>query len=411
VPEERIVIIGAGLAGMSAADTLRAQGFDGTITLVGDEAHLPYTKPPLSKQFLRGEMQAHELALRPASWYEERNIDLVLGRAATKIDTARRTVTLAAGEELPYDRALVTTGGSARKVPVAGSELEGVHTLRTIEDAVAIRERLQPGSPVVVVGAGFIGAEVAASARMLGCEVTILEVAALPLSRVLGAEVGRLYTDLHASHGVRVRCGVGLDEIRGGTEVTHVVGTDGSVYEATEVVVGVGIVPNDVPARGTDVRVENGLVVDEWCQTHAAGVYAAGDLAFHPNAIAGRSLRIEQWQNAQHQGQAAARNMIGVEKPFSEVPWFWSDQYDINLQMAGLPTPGSVPVFRGDVEGYQFSVFYLRDGVLEAVVGLNRVLDVRAGRKLIARRARITAEALADESVDLLALGAGAVTT
>jgi 3-phenylpropionate/trans-cinnamate dioxygenase ferredoxin reductase subunit len=400
VSEHRIVIIGAGLGGMSAADTLRSQGFDGALTLVGDEAHLPYTKPPLSKQLLRGEMRSDELALRPAIWYHERDIELMLGQRVKAIDTSRRRVLLG-HEELPYDQALIVTGGSARTVPAPGAELDGVFTLRTVEDALAISDRLKPGVPVVVVGAGFIGAEVAASARMLGCDVTILEVATLPLSRVLGAEVGQLYTNLHVSHGVRMLCGVGLHEIRGNTEVTHVVGTDGSVHEAAVVVIGVGITPNDAPALGSAITVDNGVVVDEWCRTHAPDVYAAGDLALHPNAIAGRSVRIEQWQNAQHQGQAAAKSMLGVGKPFSEVPWFWSDQYDVNLQMAGLPTPGSVPVFRGDVEGYQFSVFYLREGVVEAVVGLNRVLDVRAGRKLIAKHARISAELLADESVDL----------
>jgi 3-phenylpropionate/trans-cinnamate dioxygenase ferredoxin reductase subunit len=284
-----------------------------------------------------------------------------------------------------------------------------VHTLRTLEDAVAIRQRLVPGAPIVVVGAGFIGAEVAASARMLGCEVTILEIAEVPLNRVLGPQVGHIYTQIHRDHGVAVRCGVGLDTITGQHEVTEVIATDGTVHEATAVIIGVGLVPDEEMARDAEIVIGNGVVVDQFCRTSAQDVYAAGDIAFHPNPILGQSFRVEQWQNAQHQGQAAARSMLGIERPYAEIPWFWSDQYDLNLQMAGLPTATDSVVFRGDVDARTFSVFYLRDGVLEGVVGINRVLDVRVGRKLIAQRAVIAPNVLADESTDLASLVAAKV--
>jgi 3-phenylpropionate/trans-cinnamate dioxygenase ferredoxin reductase subunit len=394
---------------MSAADALRAGGFDGRVVLIGDEPRVPYTKPPLSKGVLRGEVSVDETALRPAEWYTDKGIELVLGERATSVDPDRHVVGLASGERIPYDKVLLATGGRARSLPCSGIDRDGVHTLRTIEDALAIKEHLTPGAPVVVVGAGFIGAEVAASARQRGCEVTMLEIAPVPLSRVLGPEVGTIYSDIHRARGVRVLCGVGLESIEGTSRVTHVVTTDGARHEASLVVIGVGLVPELELARDAGLQLSDGVVVDELCKTSAPDVYAAGDIAQHPNPILGRSIRVEQWQNGQHQAQAAARSMLGGNTPFAEVPWFWSDQYDVNLQMAGLPSATDVPVFRGEVESGSFSVFYLRDGVLEGVVGLNRPLDVRAGRKLIAQRAAIAPLLLADESTDLAALSKGRV--
>jgi 3-phenylpropionate/trans-cinnamate dioxygenase ferredoxin reductase subunit len=265
-----------------------------------------------------------------------------------------------------------------------------------------------PDAPIVVVGAGFIGAEVAASARTLGCRVTMLEVAPVPLSRVLGPEMGHIYTEVHRSHGVDVRCGVGLQEIRGDGRVTHVVDTAGNVHEAVAVVIGVGLVPNDDVAISSGIEVGNGVVVDEYCRTSAPDVFAAGDITYHPNPLLGRSFRVEQWQSAQHQGRDAARNMLGAQRPFSEIPWFWSDQYDLNLQMAGVPAGIDARVFRGDVDGLSFSVFYLVGGVLEGVVGVNRVADVRVGRRLVAQRLIADPDTLSDESVDLSELVASA---
>jgi 3-phenylpropionate/trans-cinnamate dioxygenase ferredoxin reductase subunit len=399
-----MVIVGAGLAGLSAAEALRSEGFDGRVVLIGEEPHLPYTKPPLSKAVLRGETTVAETAFRPAEWYVDNGIELVLGARATSIDPDRHHVELATGDQISYDKALLATGGRARTLACAGGHLDGVFTLRSIEDALAIKERLTPGAPIIVVGAGFIGAEVAASARMMGCEVIMLEIAPVPLSRVLGPAVGEIFSQIHREHGVNVVCGTGLDHIGGETHVTHVVTAEGARHDAAAVILGVGLVPDLELARSAGVRLADGAVVDERCRTSTPDLYAAGDIAQHPNPILGRSIRVEQWQNAQHQAQAAARSMLGGDKPFAEVPWFWSDQYDINLQMAGLPSATDRPVFRGDVEARSFSVFYLRDGVVSGVVGLNHVLDVRVGRKLIAQRAMIAPDPLADESTDLASL-------
>jgi 3-phenylpropionate/trans-cinnamate dioxygenase ferredoxin reductase component len=395
------VIVGAGLGGSVAAETLRAEGFDGRVVVVGDEPHLPYSKPPLSKGVLRGEQPPDEAQLRTHEWYKEDDIELRLGVRARSVDVAAREVELADDSRIPYDKVLLVTGGACRTLPVPGADLDGVFTLRTLDDSLAIKERLVPGAPIVVIGAGFIGAEVAASAQVIGCDVTVLEVADVPLSRVLGPEVGHIYSDIHRERGVNLRTGASLERIEGDGQVRRVVASDGRVHEAVAVVIGVGIEPDLGPVRGSQIAIGNGIVVNELCEASVDDVYAAGDVALHPNPILGRTIRIEQWQNAQHQAAAAARNMLGAGKPFAEVPWFWSDQYDLNLQMAGLPSSTDEAVFRGDVDGRSFSVFYLRDGVLEGVVGVNRVRDVRTGRRLIQQHVAPDRDALADESVDL----------
>jgi 3-phenylpropionate/trans-cinnamate dioxygenase ferredoxin reductase subunit len=405
VSRPTFVIVGGGLAGSVAAGTLRAGGFDGEIVLVGDEVHLPYSRPPLSKVVLRGESDADVCTLRAAPWYAERDIELELGVRAEVIDARDRAVVLESGRRIRYDKALLATGGRARELDVPGFLLDGVHTLRTLDDSLAIRAQLRPGARVVVVGAGFIGAEVAASARVMGCDVTMFEIAEVPLSRVLGAEVGLRYAAIHREEGVVLHTGVGLTRIEGNGSVRRVVATDGSIHDADVVIAGVGIAPDMGVATSSGIEIGNGIVVSDRCETSVPDVFAAGDVALHPNPILGQIIRVEQWQNAQHQGAAAARNMLGHHEPFTEVPWFWSDQYDVNLQMAGLPTASDDVVFRGDNSGRTFSVFYLRDGVLVAVVGLNRTKDVSHGRRLIQEHATVSPDALADESVDLAALG------
>jgi 3-phenylpropionate/trans-cinnamate dioxygenase ferredoxin reductase subunit len=399
------VIVGGGLAGSVAAGTLRAGGFDGRIVIVGDEVHLPYSRPPLSKAVLRGEHDVDISTLRPASWYAERDIDVELGVRADAVDPRDRVVVLHDGRRVRYDKVLLATGGRARVPDVPGFGLDGVHTLRTRDDSQAISTRLRPGARVVVVGAGFIGAEVAARARAMGCEVTMLEIADVPLSRVLGAEVGERYAAIHREEGVDLRTGVGIARVEGDGSVRRVVDTDGSVHEADLVVAGVGIAPDVAVATSSGIEIGNGIVVSERCETSVPDVFAAGDAAVHPNPILGQTIRVEQWQNAQHQGAAAARNMLGHDEPFAEVPWFWSDQYDVNLQMAGLPRASDDVVFRGDNTSRSFTVFYLRDGFLAAVVGLNRTKDVSQGRRLIHERAAIGPAVLADESAELAGLG------
>jgi 3-phenylpropionate/trans-cinnamate dioxygenase ferredoxin reductase subunit len=399
------VIVGGGLAGSVAAGTLRAGGFEGRIVLVGDEVHLPYSRPPLSKAVLRGESDSDVCNLRSAQWYADHDIDLELGVRADVVDPHDRVVVLESGRRIGYDKVLLATGGRARALDVPGFRLDGVHTLRTLDDSLAVRSQLRPGARVIVVGAGFIGAEVAASARMLGCEVTMFEIADVPLSRVLGAEVGRRYAAIHREEGVELHTGIALARIEGNGRVERVVATDGAVYDADIVIAGVGIAPDVGTATSSGIDVGNGIIVDERCETSVPDVFAAGDVALHPNPILGQIIRVEQWQNAQHQGAAAARNMLGHHEPFAEVPWFWSDQYDVNLQMAGLPAASDDVVFRGDNTGRAFSVFYLRAGVLAAVVGLNRTKDVSHGRRLIHEHATVRREVLGDDSVDLAGLG------
>lgn len=398
------VVVGANLAGGRAVETLRAEGFDGRVVLVGAEPHRPYERPPLSKEVLRGEQEPAKAYLRDEPWYAENDVELRLGTRATDLDPAGKTITLEGGERLAYDRLLLATGGRVRRLEVPGADLDGVFTLRTIDDALAIRERLSPGAPLVVIGAGFIGAEVAASAKTIGCEVTVLEIAEVPLGRALGEEVGRVYAEIPRERGVDLRTGVGVERIEGDGRVRRVIATDGSALDAEAVVVGVGVDPETSLAEAGGLDVANGVVVDERCRTSAAEVFAAGDVASHPNPILGERIRVEHWQNAQNQGAAAARSMLGAGEPFAEVPWFWSDQFDVNLQMAGHPTRWDRLAFRGDVAARSFSIFYLRDGVVVAVLGVNRFKDVRAGRALVAARAAIAPEVLSDEGTDLKAL-------
>ena len=310
---------------------------------------------------------------------------------------------------------LLCTGGRARRLEVPGADLAGVFCLRTVDDASGIRERLVEGAHVVVVGAGFVGAEAAASARGLGCAVTLVEIADVPLGRVLGEEMGRIYGQVHRDHGVDLRTGVGVREIVGGSTdgaVRGVVLTDGTTVAADVVVVGIGIVPATELAVGIGAEVATaapgGILVDEFCETSVPGVFAAGDVANHPNAVLGERVRLEHWRNAQNQADAAAASMVGRREPFCEVPWFWSDQYDLRLQVAGHPDAGDDVVWRGGPGDGAFTVLYLRDGVLRCVLGMNRPGDVRAGMDLIAGRARIDPAVLGDAGTDLRRLAKAA---
>jgi 3-phenylpropionate/trans-cinnamate dioxygenase ferredoxin reductase component len=404
VADPTFVIVGAGLAGATAATTLRTEGFEGRVVLIGDESHAPYSRPPLSKAVLRSESPVEKTFLRPPTWYADHDIDLRLGTTVTAVDPAARTVTLADGGTVAYDRLLLATGGRPRRLDVPGADLPGVFLLRTIDDALALREHLVDGAPVVVVGAGFIGAEVAASARLLGAEVTMLEIADVPLGRALGPTIGDIYAGIHRERGVELRTGIGIDRIAGDRRVDHVVASDGQVHAATAVLIGVGLAPDLHLAAEAGLEIDNGVLVDDFCETSARGVYAAGDIANHPNPYLGHRVRLEHWQNAQHQGAAAARNMFGKERPFHEVPWVWSDQYEHNLQLTGYPDAADQVIVRGDVDRRDFSAFYLRDGRLTGAVAVNRPQDVREARTMVQHQARPEAQALADPSTALAEL-------
>ena len=403
-------IVGASLAGARAAQALRRQGFDGRIHLIGAEEHAPYDRPPLSKGVLIDGLDPASTALEPEAYWADEQIELHLGRPVVALHPAERQVELAGGDRIAADRVLLTTGGRARRLPVAGADLAGVHCLRTLDDAVGIGEGLVDGAHVLVVGAGFIGAEVAAAARSRGCAVTLVEIAEVPLARVLGVEMGEFYGRVHRDRGVRLLTGVGVVELRGDTAVREAVLGDGTTIPVDLVVVGVGIEPSTELAAAIGAEVGNGIVVDEYCETTVPGVYAAGDVANHPNGILGGRVRLEHWRNAQNQAAAAASSMLGRPERFCEVPWFWSDQYELKLQVAGHPHPGDEVVRRG-ADGTAFSAFYLRDGVVRAVVGVNRPGDVRAGMDLIAHHVGVGPDLLRDEGTDLRALARAARTT
>jgi 3-phenylpropionate/trans-cinnamate dioxygenase ferredoxin reductase subunit len=394
-----VVVIGANLAGGRAVETLRSEGFDGRIVLVGAEPDRPYERPPLSKDVLTGESEPASAFLRPGSWYEEHLIELRLGARATELDPSG-SVSLDDGTRLDFDACLLTTGSRVREID-AGLSLDGVHYLRTMRDAEAIRDRLAAKPRVVVVGAGFIGAEVAASARMLGCDVTMIEMLPVPLQRVLGDEIGTVYADVHRDHGVDLRLNEGVDRFEGSGHLEAVVGSSGTRYEADLVVVGVGVVPNVELAEAAGITCDNGIVVDELCRTSAENVFAAGDVAKRPDPWSGRSIRIEHFQNAQNMGPAAARSILGKGDPFDEVPWFWSDQYDDNLQMLGHTSPDAEHVMRGSLADRDFIAFYLEGDRVVAATALNRGKDIAAARRLIERKIAVERRKLADPEVAL----------
>jgi 3-phenylpropionate/trans-cinnamate dioxygenase ferredoxin reductase subunit len=398
---DTFVIVGASLAGGRAAETLRQEGFDGRIVLVGAESDRPYERPPLSKEVLRGEASEDKAYLRPPEYYSDQSIELRLGVAATGLRPADHTVVLATGEYLRYDKLLIATGARVRSVAVPGVDLPGIYYLRTIRDARAIRDATQSASRVVVVGAGFIGAEVAASSRVRGLDVTVLEMLPVPLQRALGDEVGQIYGAIHRDHGVDLRLSEAIAEFRGGGHLEQVVTTSGATIDSDIAVVGVGVQPEVAWLEGSGLALQNGVVVDEYTRTNLPDVFAAGDVAnwWHPKL--GERLRVEHYENAQNQGVAAAKSMLGQLEPYAPVPFFWSDQYDLTLQYVGHASGQDQVVFRGDVGSQKFLAFYVRHGRLRAALGINRFRDVNAARRLIRDQIAVTPEQLADELVDL----------
>jgi 3-phenylpropionate/trans-cinnamate dioxygenase ferredoxin reductase subunit len=393
-----IVIVGAGMTAASAAEALRQGDFDGRILIVGRESHLPYERPPLSKEYLRGEQGREALPVRGQDWYDEQEVEVRLGTEVTRLDASGPAVELGDGEVIDADAVLLATGGIPRRMP--GEPSERVLYLRTVEDADRIRDLMASGR-LVVVGAGFIGAEVAASARARGVEVTLLERNGTPLTRALGEEMGRLYGDIHRDHGVDLRTGAmveGIEDTAGGVVVRL---GEGQAIEADAVLVGVGIAPTTELAEAAGLDVDDGVLVDERCRTSADAVFAAGDVANHLHPLFGR-LRVEHFDNAIKMGAAAARSMIGSEEAFDDPHWFWSDQYDVNLQYAGFAREWDDVVVRGSTDERRFVAFYMHRGVLLAALGMNRGRDVRRAMKLIG--ARPDPNLLRDEDTDLRTL-------
>lgn len=396
-----LLIVGGGQAGGRAAEALRAAGHTGPITVIGEESHLPYERPALSKEFLRDGSLDTIPRVRPAAWYEASGVTLLSGKKAVAIDRDRCTVTLGDGSQAAYEALILTTGARARPLAVEGATHPLVSYLRTIEDSQLLQRRLLPGAHVVVIGAGFIGLEVAAAARLRGCTVTVVELAELPLMRCVPPLLGRHYAQLHTGHGVVLHTStrvLGIGD-QNGRALVHING--GEIPPADAVVTGIGIVPNVELARSAGLEVDDGILVDEYGRTSDSRIYAAGDVSRHFNPLLGRRVRLESWQNAQNQGIAAARNVLGAARPYAEVPWFWSDQFDLNLQIAGLPESDDEVIRRGRLGEGPVVFLHLRAGRLAAAIGINSGREVRIAREMIAMGGSPAAATLADESVSL----------
>ena len=390
------VIVGASLTGAKAAAELRERGFDGRVVLVGSEPERPYERPPLSKDYLRGESEREKAYVHGAEYYEQHDVELLTSLSVTAVDPGAARVRLDDGRDLSYDRLLLCTGAEPRRLSVPGAELEGILYLRTLADCDRLRERFGSEHRVAVIGAGWIGSEVAASARTLGLEVTLIDPLALPNERTFGAEVGGFYRDVHASRGVDLLLGDGLDAFEGDGAVQRVRTTNGRVVECDFAVVGVGVIPRIDLAREAGLEIDNGVLVDEQLQTSAENVFAAGDLANAWHPFFGERVRVEHWANALNQGPAAARAMLGESVSYDRIPYFFSDQYDVGMEYSGYAPSWDQVVFRGEMQAGEFVAFWLKDGCVIAGMNVN-VWDVNPDvQALIRARRPVDASALTD---------------
>jgi len=401
---ETIVIVGAGHAGGRAAQALRAAGFAGRVVLTGEEAYQPYERPPLSKELIVTDAGLEKARLHDPAYYEQNRIDLLLRAPVEAIDPKGKRVK-ARGGWLAYDKLLLTTGARVRKLPVPGADLSGLFYLRDFDDTQAIRSRLKPGVRAVVIGGGFIGLETAASAVKRGASVTVLEVADRLMGRAVAPEMGAWFAELHRKKGVDVRLSVRIKAIEGVGKVERVVLDGAEPVPADIVVAGIGIVPNVELAAVAGLAVGNGIVVDEFGRTSDPAIWAAGDCALQPNAFLGRRMRLESYQNAQDQGMAVARNMVGAPKPYEDSLWVWSDQHDVNLQMTGAPEDYDKLVWRGDRAGGAFMLFYMKGGRIVAVNTVNLGREMKPAQRLMQSKKAFDPAQLADPNVKLLKLG------
>ena len=398
------VIIGAGLAGAKAAEALRDEGFEGRVVLIGDEPLRPYERPPLSKAYLRGEASFDEFAVHGADFYDAHAIELFTSTRCTAIDPAARQLSLDPGGRLDYDQLLLAPGATPRTLEVAGADLEGIFSLRSLATCDLLRAGLAKASRVAIVGAGWIGAEVAASARQMGKDVVLVEAGEVPLERALGVEVGRMFRDLHADNGVVLRMGTGVESFRGHGVAEEVVLSDGSSVRADLFVVGVGVLPNVELAREAGVVVDNGIVTDQYLESSVPGIYAAGDVAnaWHPRF--GVRMRLEHWATALNQGPVAARNMSGRKIAYDQIPYFFSDQYDLAMEVSGVPTRWDQVVYRGDPRSRELIVFWLADGCVVAGMNVN-VWDVADDiAELVRAKRPVDLKGLADPETPLSSL-------
>ncbi|MGH2771486.1 MAG: NAD(P)/FAD-dependent oxidoreductase [Actinomycetota bacterium] len=404
MPKPTFVIVGASLAGAKAAETLRAEGFDGRVVLVGSEAERPYERPPLSKEYLRAEAGREKIYVHGNTFYDDHDIELRLSTPVTEVDASARKLLLVGGESLSYERLLLTTGAAPRRLDIPGSDLDGVYYLRDVPDADLLRDRIHEGGRLVIIGAGWIGAEVAASARQKGADVTVIVRAAVPLKHVLGPEVGAIYRDIHAQHGVEMLSQTEVAAFEGSRAVERVRTDDGTTIDCDFVVAGVGVSPRTELAQVAGLEVDNGIVVDEFLETSIRDVFAAGDVANPWHPFYGRRIRVEHWDNAIHQGRVAAKNMLGQKVAYDRIPYFFSDQYDVGMEYSGYATKWDQVVFRGDTESREFIAFWIDAGRVVAAMNVN-VWEVTDPLQAMIRSQRpVDVDRLVDPDVPLTEL-------
>jgi 3-phenylpropionate/trans-cinnamate dioxygenase ferredoxin reductase subunit len=397
---DTIVIAGAGHAAGQAAVSLRQGGFGGRIVMIGEEPYLPYQRPPLSKKFLAGELELDRLLIRHDKYYDEHDVEVRTSTRVESIDPVGRAVALSDGERLSYDRLVLATGSHTRKLDLSGADLAGVHYLRTIDDVKNIQTGFASGARMVVIGAGYIGLEVAAVAVTRGLSVTVVEVADRVMSRVVAPEVSAFFERVHREEGVDILCGRGpKSSLVGEKKVAALQSADGTELPADLVVIGVGIAPTVDIAEAAGIDCDDGILVDEFCRTSDPNILAIGDCTNHPNKLLGRRLRLESVHNAQEQAKTAAATLCGELKPYNQVPWFWSDQYDLKLQIVGVSGEHDSLVLRGDPAGRSFAAFYMKGDLLIAVDAINSAREFMLSKKLIAAGARLEPEILADTSI------------
>jgi 3-phenylpropionate/trans-cinnamate dioxygenase ferredoxin reductase subunit len=397
-----VVILGAGHAGVQVAASLREEGFEGAIALVSAETHLPYQRPPLSKAYLKGAMEADGLPLRAAQFYADKNVDLLLGQTATRIDRGARRVELASGRSLDYGHLVLATGARQRPLDVAGIDLDGVLVLRDLSDARALRERIGAAHRIVVVGAGFIGLEIAATATGLGRDVTIVEISARPMGRAVSPQISAFFLDAHQAFGARFRLGVGVVALHGRSgAVSEVELSDGTRLPADLAIVGIGILPEDRLAREAGLACDNGIIVDDRLETSDPAISAIGDCALFPSHFVGFPVRLESVQNAVDQARCVARRLVGKPERYAALPWFWSDQGDLKLQIVGLSHGCDQWILRGDPQTRSFAMFGFRGGELAAVETVNRPGDHMAARRILGASLPLSPEQAGSLEFDL----------
>jgi 3-phenylpropionate/trans-cinnamate dioxygenase ferredoxin reductase subunit len=396
-----IVIVGAGHAAGQAAASLRQEKYAGEIIIIGDEPHIPYQRPPLSKQYMSGDQGLERVYLRPEKFYADKDITVKVNTRVEKIDTAANTVTTDAGETISYEYLLISTGGRPRHIKVPGADLGGIHYLRTIADVDGIRDEMTKGGRLVIVGGGYIGLEVASVAVASGMTVDVLEMEERILQRVTTPTMSSYYHDLHTSRGVNIHTSTMVSGFEGDGRVARVVCGEQS-FEADVVIVGIGIIPNVEIAEAAGIKIDNGIVVDDHCRTSIDNVYAAGDCTNHPNELLNRRLRLESVPNAMEQARVVAANICGGDKVYASIPWFWSDQYELKLQMVGFSADGDTQIVRGDMAANAFAVFYLKDNKVVAADAVNSPREFMICKQLIGKP--VDPAVLADPDSDLKVL-------